>query len=52
MSLVVRTGGANDMVMITDNSTTGQTTVVADGKTLSFSQRFGNFPVDVVNAQR
>ena len=38
--LSVVANGANDMVTISDNSATGHTTVVADGRTMDFAQQF------------
>jgi hypothetical protein len=46
-SLLVRTDGKNDTVTITDNSTDHTTTVVADGKTKTFSHQFALFDLEL-----
>jgi hypothetical protein len=47
--LRVVTDGMNDTVTITDDSTTGKTTVVADGKTTDFSQQFPAFDLELMS---
>jgi hypothetical protein len=47
--LLVRTDGRNDTVTITDNSTDHTTTVVADGKTSTFTQQFAVFDLELMS---
>src|SRR6516164_221437 len=46
--LQVVADGVNDMVTISDNSTTGHTTVVADGRTMDFAQQFALVDLELV----
>jgi hypothetical protein len=48
-SLLIRTDGKNDTVTITDNSTAHTTTVVADGKTMTFDHQFGLFNLQLAS---
>jgi hypothetical protein len=50
-TLLVRTDGADDTVTITDNSTAGKTTVVADGQSTSFDHQFAAFNLQLASTK-
>src|SRR5262249_34377064 len=47
--LVVRTDGMDDTVAITDSSTDGTTTVVANGETTTFDHQFALFDLELMS---
>src|SRR5260370_917827 len=51
VGLRVIESGRNDTVTITDNSTAGTTTVVADGRTQTFARQFTLFDLELVGSK-